>query len=533
MIIVSGHHAEVAQLHFAMPLAIISGKTDGAVLEEAVASHSNNVDVALIGGGIMSATLGVLLGHVRPDWTITLFERLDRLAAESSDPWNNAGTGHAALCELNYTPQRADGSIDIDKALRVNEQFHQSRQFWSSLVDRRLLPEPRTFISPVPHLSYVSGEEDVAFLRKRYDALIREPLFASLRLSEDLAEIERWVPLMMEGRDLSKPLLFTRSDEGTDVNFGALTCALIDALGHQGAEIAVRHEVEHLAKTSDGRWTVGVRDLASGEEKQVTARVVFIGGGGRAIHLLQKSGIAEAKGYGGFPVGGQWLRTTKTSLIEKHTTKVYGKSTVNAPPMAMPHLDLRMIDGKPGLLFGPYAGFSPKFLKQGALTDLPRSIRRDNILTLLTVAKDEFPLTLYLIKQALQSNIGKIETLRNFVPSAQPDDWELVAAGQRVQTMKSTRGKRGVLEFGTEVVSARDGTLAGLLGASPGASTAVSIMLDVMERCFPNEYPGWQPTLRELIPSLGVSLRENPVLLEEVQRATDRALRLKAPVAAT
>lgn len=489
------------------------------------------IDVALIGGGIMSATLGVLLRHVRPDWSITVYERLDRVAAESSDPWNNAGTGHAALCELNYTPERPDGTIDVAKAVRINEQFHQSRLFWSSLIDQELLPEPGAFITPIPHLSYVSGERDVMFLRKRYDALAKLPLFASLRKSDDVSEIERWVPLMMEGRELSDPLLFTRSDDGTDVNFGALTKHLIMALERHGADVAMRHEVDALSRTSDGRWAIGVRDLASGEQKRAIARFVFIGGGGRAIHLLQKSGIPEAKGYGGFPVGGQWLRSKNPELIAKHKAKVYGKSTVNAPPMAMPHLDLRMIDGKPGLLFGPYAGFSSKFLKRGALTDLPRSIRRDNILTMLTVARDEFPLTLYLIRQALQSNVGKIETLRNFVPSAQADDWELVMAGQRVQTMKATVRKRGVLEFGTEVVSTRDGSLAGLLGASPGASTAVSIMLDVMERCFPFEYPAWQPRLRELIPTIGVALNENPALLEEVQASTDRGLQLKASVA--
>lgn len=491
---------------------------------------STEIDVALIGGGIMSATLGVLLRHVRPDWSISLYERLDRVAAESSDPWNNAGTGHAALCELNYTPERPNGTIDITKALRVNEQFHQSRQFWSSLIDQKLLPEPRRFISPVPHLSYVRGEQDVAFLRRRYDALARIPLFASLRMTDDVSEIERWVPLMMQGRDLSDPLLFTRSDDGTDVNFGALTRYLVEALECQGAGVFMRHEVEALSRTRDGRWAIGVKDLSSGEKKRATARFVFIGGGGRAIHLLQKSGIPEAKGYGGFPVGGQWLRSRNPELAAKHKAKVYGKSTVNAPPMAMPHLDLRMIDGKPGLLFGPYAGFSPRFLKQGALMDLPRSIRRDNILTLLTVARDEFPLTLYLIKQTLQSNVGKIETLRNFVPAAAEDDWELVMAGQRVQTMKSTPGKRGVLEFGTEVVSTRDGSLAGLLGASPGASTAVSIMLDVMERCFSSEYSTWLPRLRELIPSVGVSLAENRALLEEVQASTDTTLNLKAAV---
>lgn len=510
----------------------MSNMTDGTTAhkEGPMAETSAEIDVVLIGGGIMSATLGVLLNHVRPDWSIAVYERLDKVAAESSDPWNNAGTGHAALCELNYTPQRPDGSIDITKAVRVNEQFHQSRQFWASLVDRHRLPEPRRFISPVPHLSYVGGEEDVAFLRKRYEALARLPLFSSLRMSDDISEIERWVPLMMEGRDLSVPLLFTRSDDGTDVNFGVLTQYLIEALEAQGAEVAMRHPVESLSKQPDGRWVVGMTDLSTGNQKQVITRFVFIGGGGRAIHLLQKSGIPEGKGYGGFPVGGQWLRSRNPALTAKHKAKVYGKSTVNAPPMAMPHLDLRMIDGEPGLLFGPYAGFSPKFLKHGALTDLPLSITKDNVLTLLTVAKDELPLTLYLIRQALQSNVGKIETLRNFVPSAQEEDWELVAAGQRVQTMKSTPRKRGVLEFGTEVVSAQDGSLAGLLGASPGASTAVSIMLDVMERCFPAEFPAWQARLRDLIPSVGTALAENTALLEEIQASTDRTLQLKSAV---
>jgi len=498
-----------------------------------VASVSPKVDVVLIGGGIMSATLGMLLRHVQPEWSITVYERLDQVAAESSDPWNNAGTGHAALCELNYTPEQDDGGIDISKAIRVNEQFHQSRQFWSSLVSSKVLPEPKAFISPIPHLSYVSGEDDVAFLRKRYDALIREPLFSSLRLTDDLSEIERWVPLMMEGRNLDAPLLFTRSDDGTDVNFGALTKHLLDALARQGATIAVGHEVESLARSPDGRWTICATEIATGERKRASARFVFIGAGGRAIHLLQKSGIPEAKGYGGFPVGGQWLRSRNQALAASHRAKVYGKSTVNAPPMAMPHLDLRMIDGQPGLLFGPYAGFSPRFLKQGALTDLPRSITRDNILTLLTVARDEFPLTKYLISQALQSNIDKVETLRNFIPTAREDDWELVAAGQRVQTMKAVPGKRGVLEFGTEVVGTRDGTLAGLLGASPGASTAVSIMLDVMERCFPSAYPGWRPRLRELIPSEGTVLAGNPAVLQEIQTTTDRVLQLKTAIPVT
>jgi len=493
-----------------------------------VSSKSTEVDVVLVGGGIMSATLGTLLHYVRPDWAIAVFERLNEVAAESSDPWNNAGTGHAALCELNYTPARSDGTIDTSKGLLINEQFQVSRQFWANLVERQVLPTPSRFINLIPHMSYVHGAKDVEFLRKRYDALSKEPLFSDLTMSEDWEQMAAWVPLMMNGRDRNTPVAMTRSESGTDINFGELTRLLFSALQGDGVPVSVGHEVTSISRHHGDRWNVSIKDRKTGQEKQIRSRFVFVGAGGRAINLLQSSGISEAKGYGGFPVSGQFLRCTNPDLIASFHAKVYGKSQVNAPPMAMPHLDTRYVDGKRGLLFGPYAGFSPKFLKRGSHLDLLRSVKRDNLLTMLTVAKDEFSLTRYLIQQIFQSSGDRFETLRDFVPDVRPDDWKLIHAGQRVQTMKRTAKKRGALEFGTEIVNSRDGSIAGLLGASPGASTAVPIMLNVLERCFPIEYTDWKPRLQQMIPSLGAKLNDDPALLGEIQALTSRTLRLES-----
>lgn len=494
-------------------------------------SKVEDVDVVLIGGGIMSATLGMLLTRVRPDWTVVAYERLDAVGEESSGGWNNAGTGHAGLCELNYTPERPDGSIDTSKAHIVNGQFQESLQFWASLVDQNILNDPSSFVRPVPHMSYVAGREDVDFLRRRYDALAGQPLFEDLRITEDPAEMAEWVPLMMEGRDIDGPIAMTRSDNGTDVNFGKITKMLFAALERRGITLRRNTQVEDLDRQSDGRWLVTSRDRRSGERASARARFVFIGAGGYAIRLLQRANIPEAKGYGGFPVSGQFLRCTDRALIDRHHAKVYGKSQVNAPPMSMPHLDRRVIDGVPGLLFGPYAGFTPKFLKHGSYTDLFRSVRPDNLPTMLAVARDEFGLTKYLIGQVLQKHQARIEVLRDFLPTADGCDWELIHAGQRVQTMKRTATKRGVLAFGTEVVASRDGSIAGLLGASPGASTAVSIMLDVMRRCFPSEFPEWEPRLQELVPSIGVSLADDPVLRSDVRAFVERTLALSPELA--
>jgi malate dehydrogenase (quinone) len=484
------------------------------------------IDVALIGGGIMSATLGTLLKHLRPDWSIVVFERLEQVALESSGGWNNAGTGHAAYCEMNYTPEQPDGTIDVSRAVKVNEQFHASRQLWAYLTERGQIDAPETFIHAAPHLSMVTGEEDVDYLKRRHAAMLRHPHFEHMTYTEDPATIASWVPLITEGRDNAEPIAVTRSDEGTDVDFGAMTRQLFSGIECQGAEIRTSHSVHGLHKESNGEWNLKVKNRLTGEISRIGAKFVFVGAGGRAIQLLQQSGIAEVRGFAGFPVSGQFFQCTNASLISRHAVKVYGKPNLGAPPMSAPHLDTRVIDGQPGLLFGPYAGFSPKLLKHGSALDFFGSIRPHNILTMLTVAKDEIPLTKYLIGQVLQSNAKRLDALREFIPLADGKDWELLTAGQRVQVMRPTAKKRGVLQFGTELICAADGSIAGLFGASPGASTGTAIMLDLIERCFPKELASWRPRIQEMIPSYGTSLADDPILFADVKRHTDAVLKL-------
>ncbi|MGB7361463.1 MAG: malate dehydrogenase (quinone) [Rhodococcus sp. (in: high G+C Gram-positive bacteria)] len=493
--------------------------------QQSGSSRTERIDVVLIGAGIMSATLGTLLRQVEPTWSISVFERLDAAAAESSDPWNNAGTGHSALCELNYTPQDKDGNVDISKALTVNEQFQVSRQWWAHAVEAGVLADPKNFVNPIPHVSFVHGEDNVKYLRKRYEALSDNPLFPGMEYIDDEAEFSRRLPLMAKGRDFTDPIALNWSDGGTDVDFGALTKQLLNHLGSEGASVNFGHEVRDLSKNSDGTWTVKVYNSRTGASRKIVAKFVFVGAGGGALHLLQKSGISEAKGFGGFPVSGEWLRCTNTELVEQHSAKVYGKASVGAPPMSVPHLDTRVIGGKPGLLFGPYAGWSPKFLKQGKMTDLISSVKPNNLMSMLGVGVSEMALTKYLITELLQSETDRVETLREFMPSAKGKDFEIVTAGQRVQVIRR-KGRGGVLEFGTAVIYADDGSIAGLLGASPGASTAVPAMLDVLQRCFSDRYAAWEPTLKDMVPSLGTKLAENPRLFDEIWSHTTRVLEL-------
>ena len=243
--------------------------------------------------------------------------------------------------------------------------------------------------------------------------------------------------------------------------------------------------------------------------------------------MLQKSGIKEAKGFGGFPVSGEWLRTNNPKLAGAHHAKVYGLPPMGAPPMSMPHLDTRVITGRDWLLFGPFAGWSPKFLKTGKATDLPLSVKPNNLFSMIGVGLTELPLLKYLIGELLQSFEDRVDTLRQFAPTAVSNDWELAIAGQRVQVIRRDPKKLGILEFGTTVLAAADGSIAGLLGASPGASTAVPAMLEVMERCFPDRYPSWEPKLKEMVPSLGTKLSDEPRLFAEVWDHGTRVLGLE------
>ena len=487
-------------------------------------------DIVLIGAGIMSATLGVLLKALDPSLTIAGYERLDAVAAESSDAWNNAGTGHSAFCELNYTPQRPDGSIDITKADKIAEQFELSKQLWASLVAAGELPEPGAFIHSIPHMSFVWGAENVAYLRQRYEALLGSPLFAGMEYSDDPARLAQWIPLVMAGRDPGQPVAATRMAAGTDVNFGALTRALLERLRQQpGVAFELGQEVEDFRHKADGLWRLKIRDVASGQSRIVRTRFVFIGAGGGSLPLLEKSGIPEAAGFGGFPVSGQWLRCTNPAVVARHHAKVYGKPAVGSPPMSMPHLDSRQISGTPELLFGPYAGFSTKFLKQGSYADLFRSIELGNIRPLLYAGARNLPLTRYLIGQVLLTPEQRLAALRDYYPEARPQDWQLAVAGQRVQVIKKDKKQGGVLEFGTEVVTSADGSIAALLGASPGASTAVSIMLDLVQRCFPEQAASaeWQATFRRLVPSYGQHLAGDAALAAAVRRHSARVLGLE------
>ncbi|MBN6886385.1 malate dehydrogenase (quinone) [Cytobacillus horneckiae] len=497
-------------------------------------SHrETKTDVILIGAGIMSATLGTLLKELVPEWKITVFEKLSRAGEESSNEWNNAGTGHAALCELNYTVEKPDGTVDISKAININEQFQVSMQFWSYLVKSKLIKNPQDFIMPLPHMSMVEGQQNVTFLKKRFEALSKNPLFQGMEFSDNPEKLKEWIPLIMNGRTSNEPIAATKIDSGTDVNFGALTRILFDHLQSKNVDINYKHSVNDIKRTNDGLWELKVRNIESGEVERQTAKFVFIGGGGGSLHLLQKSGIPEGKHIGGFPVSGIFMVCNNPNVIAEHHGKVYGKAKVGAPPMSVPHLDTRFIDNKKSLLFGPFAGFSPKFLKTGSMFDLITSVKPDNLLTMLSAGVKSMSLTKYLIQQVMLSKEKRMEELREFIPNAKSEDWDLVVAGQRVQVIKDTEaGGKGTLQFGTEVVSGADGSIAALLGASPGASTAVHVMLEVMRKCFPDHMDEWEPKIKEMIPSYGLSLMGNPDLLNNIHISTAQELELseKKPI---
>ncbi|MFJ6417013.1 malate:quinone oxidoreductase [Paeniglutamicibacter sp. NPDC091659] len=486
---------------------------------------SQSFDVVLIGAGVMSATLGTLLKQLEPGWSIGLFENLDQAGLESSSPWNNAGTGHSALCELNYTAAAADGSVDPAKAIGINEQFQVTRQFYSHLVQNKQVGDATSFINPLPHMSFVIGDEHADYLKTRYEALKPHALFNEIEHTEDLDTIESWTPLVARGRDGSQRVAASRVESGTDVDFGSLTRQMTENLAATGVDVNFGHKVKGIKRDGTG-WTLTVKNNATKAKRTVNAKFVFVGAGGGALGLLQKAGIEEIKGFGGFPVSGQFLRCTDETVIDQHHAKVYGQASVGAPPMSVPHLDTRFVDGKRSLMFGPYAGFSTNFLKTSSLWDLPLSIRPHNIIPMLAVGKDNMSLTAYLIKEVLKSRAKKDDALREYFPEATGDKWELITAGQRVQVIKKDAKKGGALQFGTEVITSSDGTISGLLGASPGASTATPIMIGLLGRCFPKQFSGWESKLKEIIPSYGVKLNENPSLYAEVRAETDKVLKL-------
>jgi malate dehydrogenase (quinone) len=476
---------------------------------------ANQSDVVLIGAGIMSGTLGTLIKEILPEQSITIFEAQNAVATESSNEWHNAGTGHAALCELNYTAEKADSSIDITKALNINEKYQLSLEMWSYLVAKGDIENPAEFIRKLPHMSFVQGEKDVNFLRKRFEALAQHPLFEGMQFTDNRETLAKWIPLMMQNRQGNEPLAATLIEHGTDVNFGELTRKLFKNLQKQGCELKLSHHVQDIQKTAEG-WVLTVKD-ASGQILQHACKFLFIGCGGGTLPLLQKTGIKEGKHIGGFPVSGIFMVCRNPEVVEKHYAKVYGKAKIGAPPMSVPHLDTRFIEGKKSLLFGPFAGFTMKYLKQGSQLDFPLSFKPDNFATMMIAGMKNIPLTNYLIKQAMLSKEQRMADLREFYPEAKSEDWDVVVAGQRVQIIKDLPNERGSLCFGTEVITSEDKSVAALLGASPGASTSVDAMLSVFSKCFVEKQPELQAKLKQLVPSYGEKLRDKPELIREIR----------------
>ena len=496
------------------------------------ADEPRKVDVLLIGGGIMSATLGVWLRELEPDWSLEMVERLDGVALESSNGWNNAGTGHSALAELNYTPEDSKGNIQIDKAVEINEAFQVTRQFMAWQVRQGVLKNPRSFINSTPHMSFVWGDDNITYLRKRYEALKASPLFAGMEFSTDPEQVKKWVPLMMEGRDPKQKVAATWSPLGTDCEWGEVTRQYIASL-KSGPKFGLRlsTEVESFARNGDGTWRVTSKNLKDGSRHTVDARFVFIGAGGGALHLLQASGIPEADDYAGFPVGGSFLVTENQDVALRHLAKAYGKASVGSPPMSVPHLHTRVLDGKRVILFGPFATFSTKFLKEGSYFDLLTSTTTSNVWPMVRVGVEQYPLIEYLAGQVMFSDEDRYQALREYFPDAKKDEWRLVQAGQRVQIIKRDAEKGGVLKLGTEVVAAKDGSIAALLGASPGASTAAPIMLNVLEKVFAKRVasPEWQAKIRQIVPSYGTKLNDDPQRVYQELAYTSEHLQLTPP----
>ena len=479
----------------------------------------------------MSATLGTLIKQVQPEWSIEIFESRNEVATESTNAWNNAGTGHAALCELNYMPEGKDGSLSPDKAIDINEQFQLSRQWWSSLVQAGVLGEPSSFINATPHMTFVHGESNVDYLRRRYEILKEQPLFSDLEYSEDPEVIAEWAPLLVDRRAKDQVFAATRSESGTDVDFGAVTRQLFAHLVEEGAKLHLGTEITKLKRQSDGTWNVFTRNRSGYGRTVVNAKFVFVGAGGGALQLLQSSKIPEIKGFGGFPISGKFLKTDNPEIVAAHRAKVYGKAAVGAPPMSVPHLDTRIVDGKESILFGPYAGFSPNFLKKGSWWDLPGSIRLHNLGPMIKVGLTQWGLEKYLLGELMASREKQMSTLREYMPTAQSKDWEMITAGQRVQVMKKDPQKGGILQFGTEVITGAEGSIAGLLGASPGASTAVYAMLGVLAKCFPEKFETeWKPVFKQQVPSLGEKLNDDPAAAAKSLAETGAVLGLH-PVA--
>eukprot|EP00928_Gymnodinium_smaydae_P063003 TRINITY_DN46711_c0_g1_i1.p1 TRINITY_DN46711_c0_g1~~TRINITY_DN46711_c0_g1_i1.p1 ORF type:complete len:582 (-),score=59.30 TRINITY_DN46711_c0_g1_i1:383-2128(-) len=467
------------------------------------------IDVVCIGAGIMSATVALLLQELEPSWKIIMYERLHAVAEESSNGWNNAGTGHSGFMEPNYTkPVRShDGtlrSVTLDKVELICEQFLYSRLYWDYLVKQDLLPDPSTFIHQTDHIAIGIGKDQCDFIMKRFETLQTVDLFDGMEIAlpEEKGKQAMWAPLICTGRNPHEPICMTRSTMGTDVDYGALTKAKVAAFLKLGGDLRLFTSVSGLRKEGNG-WIVTSRSTSTGRGvRKVKAKFVFVGAGGWALLMLQKAGIPQVRGYMALPVTADWAVCQNPEVVARHHVKVYAPSAPGAPPMSMPHLNYRQIGGKEVLLFGPFGSLTFKFLRSGSNFDALKALRYHNIFPTIGALVRNFRLATMLIKDVFKSGRHKLAEIRHYYPLADPEDWTLIPAGVRAQIIKKDpKSGRGMLQFGTDVVASSDGSICGVLGASPGASTCVAIALDTLEKCFRAKprFAEWSPKLQKMI----------------------------------
>ncbi|KZX75231.1 malate:quinone oxidoreductase [Oleiphilus sp. HI0009] len=482
------------------------------------------MDVVIIGAGIMGVTFAHIAKTVDPKLNITILERLDQAAGSNSSVFNNAGTGHEANCELNYTPVDEE-VISVEKALDIHAQFNVAKQYWANLVKNGIIKDPESFIHPTKHCTLVN-EDSINLLHMRYKEMASHHFFDEMKLSEDFDEIQSWIPLTMEGRSRHQKMAATRVDHGTDVNFESITKQLAQHMeNEQSADIQYNTHVKRVHKSPSGSWLIECEQ--NGVAKQVRADKLFVGAGGGAFPILKASHLPAGRRFSGFPVGGRFLAAEiDKEVAQSYGAKTYGKAAVGAPPMSVPHLDLRVADGKYYLLFGPFATFSPILEKGRGIVEFIRMVHLHDIPNLLNVAREHFPLVTYLFKETFKGESAMLKTLDEFAPGlSNKFNWKVVQAGQRVQIIKD-----GDLQMGTEIVTSEDLSYGTLLGASPGASVSPEVMLRCVKTLFPKivKKEAAQERLKTLFDETDVDvLIEDADKYREIRNSADKILGIR------